>query len=66
MTAAEIVADAAARVKAADDDAADAQAAFAAGRFAEWWANRAQQVQKGIEAGAEDALTRANDSGSGS
>ena len=63
--AAYAAADAAARIEQADNEAAEAQAAFAAGRFPEYWAIKAQQLKARLEAEGERAITSARGSGAG-
>jgi hypothetical protein len=54
-----IAADVAARIAEADQEAGDAAAAFAAGRFSEYWQARAAGIMQRIKEGGENAIARA-------
>lgn len=53
---AEIANDVAARIREADQYALDASAAFAAGRFQEWFEKQAQELKARLEAEGEKLL----------
>lgn len=55
-------ADVAASIAKADQDAYDAAAAFAAGRFPEYFALKSEQVRKRLEAAGERAIANAGSS----
>ncbi len=65
MTPAEIASDVAARIEQADEESADAVAAFAAGRFPEYWLKRAEEIKKRIEDNGEHAIANAGSGGTG-
>ena len=56
----QFTADAAARIKEADDYAHDAMAASAAGRFSEFWDKQIKAAQSRMEANGEQAIANAN------
>ena len=51
-----LASDVADRITQADNESANATAAFAAGRFEEYWKIRADQVMKRVEAAGEQAI----------
>lgn len=58
----QFAADVAERIREADKDAADASAAFVAGRFEEYWAKRAEAIAKRIEEAGNAAIADAANS----
>ncbi len=61
--ASDVASHAVVRIKQADAESADATAAFAAGRFEEYWRARAEQVRKRLEKAGEQAIANARDGG---
>jgi len=59
------VADVAARIKQADNEAFDAAAAFAAGRFEEYWKLQADRTMKRLEEAGEHAIANSGSGGEG-